>query len=363
MKVLHVISGLRGGGAEHFVLELCRQSLNDKGAGMSVLSLSASDEIAYKFRETDIEVISASASKNKRGINAVSGFRVLLKHPYTIVHAHMFHACMVACFAKLFRPSIKIIFTLHNNYIPQFHRRLLLFLSRPLRKTDIIFPGMDRKWFQKSNAIIISNGINVSRYQHLHIDKPPLFTCVFVGRLAEEKNPLFLVDLAKSLSPEHKFMIRVAGEGPQKKELQQRITEENLQNYFTVHGHVEDVARLLAESHCLLLPSDWEGMPLILLEGGAAGIPVIATPVGNIPSILNKENGYVGDIKKFRSMITEVMDNYGDALIRARKLMHIVHEHYNIEEVYRQYRQVYENVGYGRKASVGGVFAVFTRNK
>jgi glycosyltransferase involved in cell wall biosynthesis len=341
MKVLHVISGLRGGGAEHFVLELCRESLKDNNADVTVLSLSAADEIAHKFREAGVKVISTSGSKSKRGINAFKGFRILLKHQHMIVHAHMFHACIVASFARLFRPSLSIIFTLHNNYIPQFHRRFLLFLTRPLRKADVIFPGMDRKWFQKSNAVAISNGISVSRYSHQHIDKSPLFTCAFVGRLAEEKNPLFLVDLAKSLAPEHKFMIRVAGEGPQKKDLEQYIAEENLRDYFTIHGYVEDVAKLLAESHCLLLPSDWEGMPLVLLEAGAAGIPVIATPVGNIPSILNKENGYVGDIKKFRPMITEVMDNYGDALIKARRLMHKVLDQYNIEKVYGEYRQVY----------------------
>ena len=63
--MLHVISGLRGGGAEHFVLELCRQSLNDKEAEVSVLSLSAADEIAFKFREAGIKVVSTSSQRNK----------------------------------------------------------------------------------------------------------------------------------------------------------------------------------------------------------------------------------------------------------------------------------------------------------
>ena len=343
MKVLHVISGLRGGGAEHFVLELCRQCLKDKEAQATVVTLSAANEIAHKFRESGINVIATSDSqKKKRGINAYKGFKILLKHPHSIVHAHMFHACMVACFAKLLQPSIKIIFTLHNNHIPQFHRRLLLFLTRPLRKTDIIFPGMRRKWFQKSNAVIISNGIDVERFMHLHIDKPPLFTCAFVGRLAEEKNPLFLIGLAKSLLPEHNFLFRVAGEGPQRKELEHSIAEHNLQEHFALHGYVEDVPALLAESHCLLIPSYWEGMPLVLLEAAAAGIPVVSTPVGNIPSIVNTENGYIGDTKTFRSLIVDVMDNYGDALIKARRLMRDVIDHYSIENVYRLHREIYQ---------------------
>ena len=341
MKVLHVISGLRSGGAEHFVLELCRQSSKDKEAVVSVLTLSAADEISHKFREANINVISTSTQRRTRGINAYKGFRILMKHPHSIVHAHMFHACMVACFAKLLRPSIKIIFTLHNNHIPEFHRRLLLFLTRPLRKIDIILPGMHRKWFQKSNAVVISNGIDVDRFMHRHIDKPPLFTCAFVGRLAQEKNPLFLIDLAKSLLPEHNFMFRVAGEGPQRKLLEQSIAEEKLEEHFTVHGYVEDVPKLLAESHCLLIPSYWEGMPLVLLEAAAAGIPVIATPVGNIPSIVNSENGYIGNTNTFKEMIADVMDNYGEALIKARRLMHDVADRYGIDNIYLQHQEIY----------------------
>jgi glycosyltransferase involved in cell wall biosynthesis len=343
MKVLHVISGLRGGGAEHFVLELCRQCSKDKEAEVSVLTLSGADEISHKFREAGINVISTSAKKSSRSVNAFKGFRILLKHPHTIVHAHMFHACMVACFAKLLRPSIKIIFTLHNNHIPQLHRRLLLFLTRPLRAEDIIFPGMRRKWFQKSDSVVISNGINLERFMHLHIDKPPLFTCAFVGRLAEEKNPLFLIDLAKSLLPEHNFMFRVAGEGPQRKQLEQSIAEHKLHGHFTIRGYVEDVPALLAESHCLLIPSYWEGMPLVLLEAAAAGIPVIATPVGNIPSLINRENGYLGDTELFKTMITDVMDTYGDALIKARRLMHDVVDRYGIQNIYRQHQEIYLN--------------------
>lgn len=342
MKVLHVISGLSGGGAEHFVLELCKQSLKDKDAEMHVLSLSAADEISYKFREEGITVKSTSSKKkNKRGINAFKGFGILLKHPEYIVHAHMFHACMIACFAKMLRPSIKIIFTLHNNYVPQLHRKLFMFITRPLRKTDIIFPGMQLKWYQKNNAVTVPNGVDAARFNHMHAEKPPLFICAFIGRLSEEKNPLFLVDLAKSLLTDHNFLIRVAGDGPLRSELVKRIAEEKLNDYFIIQGYVEDVPQLLAGSHCLLIPSLWEGMPLVLLEAGAAGIPVISTPVGNIPSILNNNNGFVGNTDNFMKMVEAVMDNYGDALIKARRLKQQVNENYNIGNTYRQHLQLY----------------------
>ena len=72
MKVLHVISGLRSGGAEHFVLDLCRRSINDDEIEMSVLTLSGADDISYKFREAGIEVLTTSVA-NTLGLALQSG--------------------------------------------------------------------------------------------------------------------------------------------------------------------------------------------------------------------------------------------------------------------------------------------------
>ena len=340
--MLHVISGLRGGGAEHFVLELCKQSLRSKNAEMCVLSLAAVDEISYKFSEAGISVLQMPHSKNKRSVSAFNAFKTLLKHPYTNVHAHMFHACIIACIAKMFRPSLRIFFTLHNNISAGWHRQLLMFLTRPLRKADIVFPGMPPRWFQKSNAVIIGNGVDTRRFDELNTSKPQLFTCVFAGRLSPEKNPLFLINLAKSLLPEYDFMIRVAGEGPLERELIRSISVNKLSDHFSVHGHLDDIAPLLAESHCVLIPSLWEGMPLILLEAAAAGVPVVATPVGNIPYLLNKENGFIGSLNDFPLMVKDVMNNYGDALIKARRLKSYVEQNNNINTIYEQHMQVYQ---------------------
>lgn len=342
MKVLHVISGLRGGGAEHFVLEMCRQSLVDEQTEMKILTLSAADEISYKFVDAGINVLSVSTSKNKRGIKAYKGFLMLLKHRQTVFHAHMFHACIIACFAKLFRPSNTVVFTLHNDHVPELHRRLILFFTRPLRKTDIIFPGIKRKWYQTGNALTLPNGIEFNRF-HLNSNRPSIFTAAFVGRLEHEKNPLFLVDLAKALVPQHNFMIRVAGEGPLRNDLEEKIIEENLQAHFIIHGHIDEVPQLLSESHCLLLPSLWEGMPLVMLEAAAAGIPVIATPEGNVPLLISQAEGYVGRLEEFSKLIQEVMDNYGEALVKARRLMKKISSQYSIENSYRRHKETYQH--------------------
>jgi glycosyltransferase involved in cell wall biosynthesis len=344
MRVLHLISGLRGGGAEHFVLELCRQSLKDPEVDMQVLTLGATDDISYKFRDAGIKVISASSAESRkkfRSINAIRGLLLVMKQPRSVLHAHMFHACIIACWVKILRPSTKIIFTLHNNHVTRLHRRLLLFATRFLRKTDIIFPSAKLKWYQKKNPVTIPNGVDTSRFNHQHIVKSPVFSLVFAGRLEVEKNPMFLPRLVKLLAPEFDFVIRVAGDGPLKHELINAIENEKLEHYFVMHGHVDDIPGLFAESHCLLIPSLWEGMPLVLLEAAAAGIPVIATPTGNIFSIINGSNGYIAELDEFHKRVAEVMNNYGEALIRARRLKHTVNNEYNIMSSYSEHKKVY----------------------
>lgn len=340
MKVVHVISGLKAGGAEHFVLELCNESLTHND-DVSVLSLSGADELLEKFSQAGIKTIVASPGKRARAMKGFAGFRKLLRVKNGVLHAHMFHACVVACAVKVLRPKCKVVFTLHNNYVPQIHRRLLLFVTRPLRTADVVFPGLRRRWYQKRKTENIPVAINVRRFEHLVSNKPPLFTIAFIGRLSEEKNPLALIAVAKKLLERHQFVIRVAGDGPLMGELKQQVEKENLDKQFVIHGYVSDVAKLLSESHCVVIPSQWEGMPLALLEAGATGVPVVATPVGNIALLLTNDHGYVATLDQFPRVIETVMDNYGTALIRARNLMHKVYEEFSIEACYQKHVTVY----------------------
>ena len=80
---------------------------------------------------------------------------------------------------------------------------------------------------------------------------------------------------------------------------------------------------------------------MVLLEAGAMGVPVVATPVGNIPFLLNNGNGYVGTIDEIPGLVVEVMNNYDEALKKARNLMRNVHENYNIGQSYLSLVAVY----------------------
>jgi sugar transferase (PEP-CTERM/EpsH1 system associated) len=86
----------------------------------------------------------------------------------------------------------------------------------------------------------------------------------------------------------------VAGDGPQRDELQRQIVELGLTESVRLLGNWRDVAALLAECDVFVLSSMAEGMPLTLLEAMAARLPVVATEVGDVASVV--EDGVTGTL-------------------------------------------------------------------
>jgi hypothetical protein len=182
MTVIHLISGLRGGGAEHMILGLCRQSLNDPYTNMKVAILAHINDITWKFQESGIPVIAPARSKKRwpktvrLTIDAFSTIRQVMKEKPDTIHAHLSYGAMAAAVIKIFRPKTRIVFTLHNISERRPLHATALFLTKLLRNTDIVFPGTRPNWFQKQNAVAIANGIDLQPYISLQPSKPAVFT-------------------------------------------------------------------------------------------------------------------------------------------------------------------------------------------
>ncbi|MBA3312351.1 MAG: glycosyltransferase [Planctomycetaceae bacterium] len=116
---------------------------------------------------------------------------------------------------------------------------------------------------------------------------------VFVGRLAEQKDPLRLLEAFRDVSndfPEARLLF--VGTGPLEEPLRRRAGE--LDGRVAFAGQRSDVPALLKAAACLALPSRWEGMPNVVLEAMAAGTPVVATNVEGIGELLR--DGTLGTV-------------------------------------------------------------------
>ncbi len=109
------------------------------------------------------------------------------------------------------------------------------------------------------------------------------------GRLSPEKGFDVLIEAAARLAPEWPNVgFVVFGEGPLREDLTRRIAERGLQGRFVLAGFRPDLERVLPACDLAVSSSHTEGLPVVVLEEMAAGLPVVATAVGGTPEVVDE---------------------------------------------------------------------------
>jgi glycosyltransferase involved in cell wall biosynthesis len=119
---------------------------------------------------------------------------------------------------------------------------------------------------------------------------------LFVGRLRIRKGVEVLLEALRDVRDIRPVELRIAGDGEHRERLERRVSELDLGKTVTFLGHCDAgrVRRLLAGAAALVVPSIYEGMPLVVLEAMAAGVPVVASAVSGIPEVVQDgETGWL----------------------------------------------------------------------
>ncbi|GAA6174015.1 hypothetical protein NBRC116592_36850 [Colwellia sp. KU-HH00111] len=145
----------------------------------------------------------------------------------------------------------------------------------------------------KANVKTIYNGVNFNKFT-LPDEKFNETSLIFIGNIIKTKGVYELLNAAKIMVKSGKeFHLHMVGNGPEIDNIKAIITSNNLQQNLTIHGTVNhhQVVDLLQKCHALILPSYQEGVPNVIMEALACGVPVVATKVGGIPEVVNDNNG------------------------------------------------------------------------
>jgi glycosyltransferase involved in cell wall biosynthesis len=134
------------------------------------------------------------------------------------------------------------------------------------------------------------------------------------GRLSPEKGfDVFLEAATRMLDVDPNLGFVIFGDGPCRDALQQRIAELGLIGSVFLAGFRSDLDRFIAQLDLFVLPSFTEGLPNVVLEACAAGVPVIATAVGGTPEIIEDGmSGFLvppGDVEQLAARIDEALEN------------------------------------------------------
>ncbi len=142
----------------------------------------------------------------------------------------------------------------------------------------------------RRRIVVLPNAVDlqyIDSYRQRELKRRPS-QFIFVGRLAANKGIETLCRAFSSLSVGN---LLVVGSGPLEAMLRQRYKSKQIQFL----GNVDDAQlfKLYQESDCFVFASLYEGMPTVILEAMASGLPIIATDIGAVATMVDKTNGFV----------------------------------------------------------------------
>lgn len=311
LSLMLVTTWLSRAGAETQVKDLACELVR-RGARVMVVSLRRPDAFVDELHTAGVEVVSLDMTP---GVPDVRGIvRLALQvHRFKpdVVHSHMVHANLLARVTRVFCRMRVLVCTAHNIREGGRWRELAYGLTDGLADvtTNVSGAALDRYMrigaVSRRKARLVPNGIDIERLAVLGTSRDRMRGSLNVGdefvflaalRLEWVKGVDALLEAVAAVhrqQPDVRLII--AGDGSLRADLERLASSLGLDD-GTVRfiGLRTDVPQLMSACDALVLPSRWEGLPMVLLEAAALGLPVVATGVGgNTEIVKDGKNGFV----------------------------------------------------------------------
>ena len=201
----------------------------------------------------------------------------------------------------------------------------------------------------------IPNGIDLARFsdtrpaEDLREGKTGELVVGFVGRLVKEKGCAVLLAVAADCIaefPKSRFVI--TGEGPERESLETLSKQLRLKQNVHFTGRREDMPAVYAAFDVCVLPSFVEAMPMTILEAMAAGNPVIATRIGEIPTTVENETTGIlvapNDARELREAILRLLRDGNLRRSMGQSGRARVQRHFSVERMSQSYVEIYRQI-------------------
>lgn len=370
-KILYPIIDGQVTGGNIVCLHLIEAALNQ---GWDVLVNSPSQgRFCDIIREKGVQVYHLDTTRSFNWLSAAKMAQLIKKEGVSLVHPHApFAGSIISSLAgKL--AGIPVIIHAHlqdalssNSFIRSYQNIMNYWITRKCCdgiiavshqvKDALISEGFDsRKFHVVHNGTPINNQeIDSSIRSELNIPED-IPVVIHIGRLCKSKGQHLLLQAAANLDKlgqEAVYLIvgkDLEQDGAYLQYLKKMACELGINKSVHFLGHRDHIPKLLALSDLLVLPSYTEGLPLVILEAMAAGLPVITTPVGGIPEVvIHQETGFlvpVEDIQALGNAILKLLQNPHIKNEMGNKGLEMVNKDFSIEKMCGEVFDIYDKVG------------------
>jgi glycogen(starch) synthase len=183
--------------------------------------------------------------------------------------------------------------------------------------------------------------------------QPPRLLCL--GRLVRQKGfDLALAAFASIIERFSEVRIVIAGDGPERSQLERQIAEWHLEGKVELLGWVapDNVPALLNTATMVLMPSRWEGLPSVALQTAMMARPIVATPVGGLSEVIvHQQTGLLvppEDHAELASAIAFLLEHPAAAVQMGQNARERVQEVFGWQRCVDAYDALYRQLGGGR---------------
>jgi glycosyltransferase involved in cell wall biosynthesis len=324
-KICFIAGTLGRGGAERQLIYMLR-ALTQANISTRVLCLTEGEPYESEIRALGISVqcVGRSRSKPVRLYRVIGALRregadiVQSAHFYTNLYAAV--AARVLGLKDIGAIRCDLTTELADNGVVGrwgLHSPAHLIANTTLACKRAIAKGVSPQRVHFVPNVVDSEWLGGERHR---TDGDGAVRILFAGRLTEQKRPdRFLRVVAKVVGSLREGQVKgiVAGGGPMQANLSALARDLGLgPSQLEILGEQDDLRSLYRNADMLMLTSDWEGTPNVLLEAMACGVPVIATRVGGVEDILGSDRGFVIEPGDENSLVASALRLVKDAKLR-----------------------------------------------
>jgi len=364
IPVLHFSNALARGGAEEHVLTLLR-GLSREYFQLHLVCTPVVAKLLEKDLPQDVEVFPLSFYKPQQAATALGLAKILRQRRIQILHSHLFYASLFASpvgwacrvpaiietphVREQWRQGLKSRFVIdrwigrcvtHYIAVSEANARYLIDeKGLPGQKIHVIHNGSDLKRFQSGRT----SSRNLRAALGLADD---VLVLLVAGRLEPQKGHTVLLEALPLIRREFPQVCTIfAGDGSLQNQLQQRARSLGLYDCVKFVGFQSNMQDWFSLADIKVLPSFYEGLPLVAVESMAVGTPVVATAVDGTPEIvLHEKTGLTvppGDPAKLAQAICRLLANSGLRKQYGEAGRRWVHEQFSQEKQIRQTEELY----------------------
>jgi glycosyltransferase involved in cell wall biosynthesis len=363
LRVLQVIPKLTTGGGQRVAMDLV-EHLDHKQFEVEIVSL-------YPFSGEIFEVYCKEFGLNVNYLTKQVGFdadiffeinKVFRKYKPQVVHNHLhgLYTILPSCLLNKIPVRIHTVHSIANEEAKGLHRFIdSLAFNRlgvlPVSISRVVLKSVFEIYGEVESPVIY-NGVDIRKYSFSEYERikwreqnyiaENAFIFVNVAGFNYIKNQRLLIYAFREVLQYYpsSFLILV-GDGEMRQEISSLVEELGISKRVLFTGLSSNVAQLLSASDCFVLSSDWEGLPLSVLEAMAGGKPIIATNVGGVSElIVQSENGLLvpaGDYRQFASAMIELCREPSRILKMGERSRQIAEQRFNVHEMAKQYGELY----------------------